>query len=181
MTLRQSALRRPPLELHHMVDEGLSRATNPGRTISSKCNPWLLFRRDIEKRVSVMSPFKCLFAAAAAALVLVTPAAPVAAQRVPVEQSPATQRQEGAVRVQSSITMFVAGPTGEGEEAQKLRDRGRRLIYDLAARECDLLREAIARDCKLESISSNINRQSGAQQQEGYNINGSMSFQIMLK
>jgi hypothetical protein len=94
---------------------------------------------------------------------------------------PGAARQEGWVRVQSTINFFVAGSTGEGEEAQKLRDRARRTVYEMAARECDLLREVIAKDCRIESISSNINRQVGQQQAEGFSISGSMGFQITLK
>jgi hypothetical protein len=112
-------------------------------------------------------------------------AAPVIAQtpgqRIVVEQSGGSPRQEGSVRVQTSINFFVSGPTGEGEEAQKLRDRARRTIYEMAARECDLLREVLARDCRMEAVNSNISRQFGQQQQEGFNINGSMNFQITLK
>ena len=51
----------------------------------------------------------------------------------------------------------------------------------MAAHECDLLREVLAKDCRLESINTNINRQWGQQQQEGYNVGGSMSLQITLK
>ena len=51
----------------------------------------------------------------------------------------------------------------------------------MAARECDLLREVLAKDCRMESVTSNISRQFGQQQQEGFTINGSMSFQITLK
>lgn len=102
-------------------------------------------------------------------------------QRIIVEQSGGSARQEGSVRVQTSINFFVAGPTGESEEAQKLRDRARRTIYEMAARECDLLREVLAKDCRMEAVTSNINRQYGQQQQEGFNINGSMNFQITLK
>jgi hypothetical protein len=101
-------------------------------------------------------------------------------QRIIMEQSGAS-RQEGWVRIQSTINFFVAGPTGESEEAQKLRDRARRAVYEMAARECDLLREVIAKDCRMESVSNNINRQYGNQQQEGFTITGSMSFQITLK
>ena len=101
-------------------------------------------------------------------------------QRIIMEQSTAV-RQEGWVRIQSTINFFVAGPTGESEEAQKLRDRARRAVYEMAARECDLLREVIAKDCRMEQVSNNINRQYGQQQQEGFNITGSMSFQITLK
>jgi hypothetical protein len=108
-------------------------------------------------------------------------AAQTPGQRILIEQSGSPARQEGQVRVQTNINFFVTGPTGDGEEAQKLRDRARRTIYEMAARECDLLREVLAKDCRMESVNSNINRQFGQQQQEGYNVNGSMSFQITLK
>jgi hypothetical protein len=102
--------------------------------------------------------------------------------RITVEQSGSSPRQE--VRVQSNFNFFIPGPTGEGEEAQKLRERARRIVYEMAAHECDLLREVLASDCRLESVNDNINvnpvnRQ--FQQQEGFNVNGSMSFQILLK
>lgn len=102
-------------------------------------------------------------------------------------QSPLFQdgrsRQDGLVRVQSSLNFFVQGPTGDGEEAQKLREKARRMIYETAARECDLLKETLAKDCKLENVNSNINtnRQYGPVQQDGFTINGSMTFQITLK
>ena len=119
--------------------------------------------------------------AALGLLFLAVPAvAQTPGQRIIMEQTGAT-RQEGWVRVQSTINFFVAGPTGESEEAQKLRDRARRSVYEMAARECDLLREVIAKDCRLEQVSNNISRQYGQQQQEGFNINGSMNFQITLK
>ena len=114
-------------------------------------------------------------------LLLAVPAvAQTPGQRVIMEQSGAS-RQEGWVRIQSTINFFVAGPTGESEEAQKLRDRARRAVYEMAARECDLLREVIAKDCRMEQVSNNINRQYGNQQQEGFTITGSMNFQITLK
>ena len=85
------------------------------------------------------------------------------------------------MRIQSNISFFIAGPTGEGEEAQKLRDKARRIVYEMAAHECDLLREVLAKDCRMESVNNNnINRQIG-QQQEGDTVNGSMSLQISLK
>jgi hypothetical protein len=52
----------------------------------------------------------------------------------------------------------------------------------MAARECDLLREVLAKECRMVSVSSNIGgRQYGQQQLDGSSINGSMSFQITLK
>jgi hypothetical protein len=113
-------------------------------------------------------------------LALAPAAAQTPGQRIVLEQL-GGQRQEGQVRVQSNINFFVAGPTADGEDAQKLRDKAQRAIYEMAARQCDLLREVLAKDCRMESVNSNIGRQFGQQQQEGYTANGSMSFQITLK
>ncbi|WP_218625994.1 hypothetical protein [Bradyrhizobium sp. dw_78] len=112
---------------------------------------------------------------------LVPAAAQTPGQRIVIEQPSSPFRQEGLVRVQTSINFFVAGPTGESEEAQKSRDNARRVIYQMAAHECDLLRETLAKDCHLESINDNIGRQFGLQQPEGYTVNGSMNLQITLK
>ena len=120
---------------------------------------------------------RILFAACASAMLITSATA----------QSPVLQdgrsRQEGSVKIQSTLNFFVPGPTGDSEEAQKLREKSRRMIYETAARECDLLKETLAKDCRLENINSNIstNRQYGPAPQEGFTINGSMSFQITLK
>ena len=66
------------------------------------------------------------------------------------------------------------------DEEQKFKAEARRTIYEMAARECDLLREVLAKDCRMESVTSNIGRQFG-QQPEGYTVNGAMNFQITLK
>ena len=96
-------------------------------------------------------------------------------------QQASAPRQDAPVRVQSSINFFMHGPSGDGEEAQRLRDRARRTIYEMAARECDLVREVFARECRLESVNINIGRQYGSQQPEGYTVNGSMSLQTFVK
>lgn len=118
-----------------------------------------------------------LVSTAVGLLFLIAPA--LGQQRVIVE-SGGPPRQEGSVRVQSSVNFFFAGPTGDSEEAQKLRDRARRTVYEMAARECDLLREVLAKDCRMEALNTNINRQFG-QQPEGLIVSGSMNFQITLK
>jgi hypothetical protein len=129
-----------------------------------------------------MRPFRQVVLAGVSLLLSLAPsAAQTPGQRITIEQSGSPGRQEGQVRIQTSINFFVTGPTGDGEEAQKLRDKARRTIYEMAARECDLLREVLAKDCRMESVNSNIGRQFGQQQQEGYTVNGSMSFQITLK
>ena len=112
---------------------------------------------------------------ASATLLLVAPAA---AQTVGQASG---QRQESSVRIQANFNFFVAGPNGESEDARKLRDKARRIVYEMSARECDLLREVLAKDCRMESISSNVGQQHGQQQPEGYTVNGSVSLQITLK
>jgi hypothetical protein len=127
------------------------------------------------------SPARLLFAGTSLLLLIASPIAQAQGQRIILEQSGAP-RQEGFVRVQSNINLFMPGPTGDGEDAQKLRDRARRVIYEMAARECDLLREVLAKDCRLEAVNNNLNRQNyGSQQPDGYTVNGSMTLQITLK
>lgn len=105
-------------------------------------------------------------------------AGPVSAQTV---GQVAGQRQEAPVRIQNNFNFFVPGPNTDSDESRKSRDNARRAIYEMAAKECDLLREVLAKDCRLESVSSNINRQFGPQQPDGYTVNGSMSLQITVK
>jgi hypothetical protein len=118
-------------------------------------------------------------------LPLALPAIAQTGQRISVEQFNAGPRQENMVRVQNNITFFISGPTGDGEEAQKLREKAQRSVYEMAAHECDLLRDVLAKDCRMESVNVNLNanggRQFNQQQQEGFNVNGSMSLQITLK
>ena len=103
-------------------------------------------------------------------------------QSVMVERAVAAPaRQEGIVRVQLAIQMFIAGPTDESEEADRHRERARRALYDLAAKECDLMRDVIARDCRLESVNVNLSRQQQSPQIFGYQVMGNMSYQITLK
>jgi hypothetical protein len=129
-----------------------------------------------------MTPNKSFIIASAAILLLVVPAtAQTPGQRIVVEQMSAAQRQEGNVRVQSNINFFIAGATGDNEDAQKTREKAQRSVYEMAARQCELLREVLAKDCRMESITSNVGRQFSQQQQEGYTVNGSMTFQITLK
>ena len=117
--------------------------------------------------------------AAAASLILLL-AAPAVAQTA--GQAPG-QRQDTPVKIQASFNFFVPGATGDSEEAQKSREKARRIVYEMAARECDLLRDVLAKDCRMEAVSSNVSRQVqyGQQPTEGYTVNGSVSLQITLK
>ena len=56
------------------------------------------------------------------------------------------QRQDPSVHVQNNFSFFVPGPNNDSEESGKARDNARRAIYAMAAKECDLLREVLAKD-----------------------------------
>lgn len=89
-------------------------------------------------------------------------------------------RPDAVVRVQLSIQMFVNGPTDESEEAERQRERARRSLYELAGRECNVMRDSIARECRLESVNITFNRVPNPQT-GGYQISGAMGYQITLK
>jgi hypothetical protein len=127
---------------------------------------------------------RILFSAVVAILVGEAVISESTGQSVVIERPKAAPaRQEGIVRVQLQIQLFIPGPTDETEQAEKQRERARRILYEMAAKECDLMREVVARDCRLESVSVNLNRQNNPQvpQMTGYQVGGSMSYQITLK
>jgi hypothetical protein len=111
----------------------------------------------------------------AAAFVALVPLRAVAQDRV----DPKASQREEPVRVQVNVNLFFPGPTGESEEAVRLRDRVRRSIYEMAGNECALIEQVLAKTCRLEGVNVNINRQSG--QGEGYQASGNFTLRITLK
>jgi hypothetical protein len=84
------------------------------------------------------------------------------------------------VRVSVGINMFVPVTDG-GEQAIKAQEDARRVVYELAARECAVLRDALASECHLESINVNVQRNQFGQQRDGLNVNGNVGFRIVPK
>jgi hypothetical protein len=78
------------------------------------------------------------------------------------------------------VNMFVPLTDG-GEQAIKAQEDARRLVYDLAARECAILRDVLASECRLESINVNVQRNQFGQQKDGLNVNGNVGFRIVPK
>jgi len=104
---------------------------------------------------------------------------PLIRERIMIAQGH-QERRADQIRVQVGINFFVPGPTNDSEEATKIRDRARRAVYEMAARECAVLEDTIAAECRLESINVNLNRQAG-QQVEGFNVMGQLGFRITMK
>ena len=100
--------------------------------------------------------------------------------QVQVQPMPVQQRGSDTVRVQVGINLFIPAPA-EGEEADRVRDHARRNIYEFALRECDILRDVLARECRLEAINVNVKRQMGTNAPQGFNVNGQITLQVTLK
>jgi hypothetical protein len=128
------------------------------------------------RRVLLPIVFTAFATAVAAQTIVINPNKP------PMPPGPVAQ----PVRISVGVNAFVPAPAGDSEQALKAQENGRRLVYQLAANECALLREVLASDCRLESININVQRLSAAQNYverkvEGYNINGSINYQIVPK
>jgi hypothetical protein len=99
----------------------------------------------------------------------------------PASAQTGLDRRGETVRVQVNISFFVAGPTDEGEESTKVRERARRIVYAMAGSECAVLQQTMARDCRLETLNVNVNIRHGQQQPEGFMVNGGAAYRIVLK
>jgi hypothetical protein len=120
-------------------------------------------------------------AASVAAAAAQTDFMPTVRERIVAQERRTTPTAPAApIRVQVGVNFFLPGVTAEGEEAWKLRERARRSIYEMANRECALLLEVLASECRLEAINVNVTRQFGTQI-EGFVTNGNVTLQITLK
>ncbi len=92
-----------------------------------------------------------------------------------------SERREQPVRIQVAMNFFVAGSTNETTaEPEAVRERARRIVYEMASKECVVLQSVLAKDCRLENVTVNVNRQMG-QQVEGYMVSGNMTYSVTLK
>ncbi len=89
------------------------------------------------------------------------------------------QQAEQQVRVNVVMNMFVPAPAGD--QALAAQERARRQMYGLAMKECAILQEVIAKDCRIEAVNVNVNRHQGQQQVEGFTIGANMNFRVTLK
>jgi hypothetical protein len=95
------------------------------------------------------------------------------------DATPKPERREEPIRIQVNINLFFPGPSGESEEAVKLRERVRRSVYEMAAGECPLVEQILAKTCRLESVTVSVNRQAGGV--EGYAAGGNFVLRATLK
>jgi hypothetical protein len=111
--------------------------------------------------------------------------AAASAQPVPTfsgAQRAALAQQQSQMRVNVGFNIFVQSPTGLSDQAMQAQERARRQMYELAKKECAVLEDVIASDCRIESVNVNINRHhSGGNQPEGFNVSANMVFRVTQK
>ncbi len=80
-----------------------------------------------------------------------------------------------------SFRFALPGPAGSADQQAKLSEDGRRKMYSLIAKECELLLATIARACRLvrANVNSNIRRRGSSRQT--ININANATFNIELR
>jgi hypothetical protein len=80
------------------------------------------------------------------------------------------------------VSFFVPSAVSNSEASLKAQEDARRVLYESGARECEVLRAALASECRIESINVSINRNFGGQpQNEGFTANGNFGFKVTLK
>lgn len=106
----------------------------------------------------------------------------IAGDRVTVEHAPTAAAFKNEVRVRVSMSFNAPAAADDSEASVKARERARRMLYESAGKECDVLRAMIASECRLEGININVrtNRRYG-QQAQGLNASGNFSYRINLK
>jgi hypothetical protein len=100
---------------------------------------------------------------------------------VPASAQPVPGSRGETVRVHVNVHFFVPSSLGDDEESAKARERARRMVYEMAGRECEILRQVIADDCKLETLNVNVNVRQSPQQPDGFLVNGSAAYRITRK
>ena len=76
----------------------------------------------------------------------------------------------------------MAGETKSVSDQASLADQGRRHLYMLLAKECEVLLETIATDCQMNRANVNTQlRQRNRSTREGVRVSGSATYQIQLK
>jgi hypothetical protein len=69
----------------------------------------------------------------------------------------------------------------ETDASVKAQEQARKVLYENAGRECDVLKASVASECRLESINVNINRNYNQQQADGLFASGKLSYHVIMK
>lgn len=109
-------------------------------------------------------------------------ALPSSAQSSRLQPFPVTGEKSKNVNISISYQFFMAGETDSVGAQAALADEGRRHLYKLLAKECEVLLETIASECAMNraNVNTQLRRERG-NRQEGVRVSGSATYQIQLK
>lgn len=86
------------------------------------------------------------------------------------------------LRIESGWNVTVPLAPGSSVEQQiKQTETARRAIYEMAARECDALRQTFKAECRLQNVRVNSNVQMRNPGNEIVSVNGSGSFELLQR
>ena len=126
--------------------------------------------------------FRTAAVTALASLLLVTAAS---AQSTPSKIKPfpvsPTSTSSKHVSISVSYQFFLEGNASDVDEQAKLADEGRKHLYRMLARECEVLLDTIADTCAINRANVSSRVQNLRNRQDGIQISGSATYQIELK
>ncbi len=115
-------------------------------------------------------------------LMLLVSASTNAGERIIIDHGPRSSAFKSEVRVNVSMNFFVPAPLDDSDASMKAQERTRRILYESAGKECDVLRATVASECRLEGINVSMRMTPGYGQQEPrLNASGNFSYHIKLK
>jgi hypothetical protein len=123
----------------------------------------------------------CLLIAASDARAQQSNQSPVQPYRGVVQGSFAdvVKKQADMMRITVGMNFMLTGIADPIGEDAKLRDRTRRNVYQMAVKECELLLEMIASECRIEAININLNR--NPQSADSFNVNANVILRAVQK
>jgi hypothetical protein len=89
--------------------------------------------------------------------------------------------QAKKVNISVSYQFFLDGNTSDMDEQAALADKGRKHLYRMLARECEVLLETIAQECYINRANVSSRVQNYRSRRDGIQISGSATYQIELK
>lgn len=97
----------------------------------------------------------------------------------PVDKSASSRPK--TVQISVSYQFFIDTKTGDMEEQAKLSDDGRKQLYRMFARECEVLMDTIADECYVNRANVSSQVRNFNRRREGIRVSGSATYQITLK
>ena len=125
---------------------------------------------------------KTLLSSTGAVLLILAAAFAAQAQSSQIRPFPVTGAPKKGVSISVSYQFFIEGETRSMSDQAELADQGRRHLYKLLAKECEVLLATIATECAMKRANVNTQlRNTGRSSQKGIRVSGSATYQIDLR